>query len=182
MWARFGEDQTAVVEATAQTATLLYPDGATQTLTPVNGYYHIHLPAATNQNAFWDPSLYMIGGRTRILIESYNPNSVDSEPPVVTASATINLSLTEISLVWSATDDVSGVKDYNVTVSVDHQPVTPLLTNSTQTNLMYPSAAGHVYHFTITAQDHSGRVSSPRSVVVVTKELPLRFFFPLIRD
>lgn len=182
MWARFGTDQTAVVEATAQTATLLYPDGATQALTPVNGQYHIHLPAATNQNAFWDPSLYMIGGRTRILIESYNPNSVDSEPPVVTASATINISLTEISLVWSATDDVSGVKDYNVTVSVDHQPATPLLTNTTQTSLVYPSAAGHVYRFTITAQDYSGRVSSPRPVVVITKELPLRFFFPLIRD
>ena len=69
MWARFGQAETAVVPAVAPSGKLLTPDGQVQVITPVNGYYTLTLPAATNQNAFWDPTLYPIGGRPYILIE-----------------------------------------------------------------------------------------------------------------
>ena len=69
MWARFGDAQTAVITATSSTALLVYPDGITETITPTNGVYTFPLPAATNLNAPWDPTLYAIGGRPVILIE-----------------------------------------------------------------------------------------------------------------
>jgi hypothetical protein len=71
MWARFGEDETAVISATSpdKTAHLVYPDGMTVEITAVNNHYTILLPAATNQNAPWDPNLYPIGGQPVILVE-----------------------------------------------------------------------------------------------------------------
>lgn len=69
MWARFGTAQTAVITATSTTALLVYPDGMTNIITPTNGVYSIPLPAATNLNAPWDPTLHAIGGRPVILIE-----------------------------------------------------------------------------------------------------------------
>ena len=75
MWARFGGSQTAVLPATAGSATLIYPDGTTQTILPANGVYTLQLPGATNQNALWDPTLYPIGGRPLIIIEA-DPNAV----------------------------------------------------------------------------------------------------------
>ncbi|MCA9986848.1 MAG: hypothetical protein KDE59_21210, partial [Anaerolineales bacterium] len=75
MWSRFGGSQTAVLPATAGSATLIYPDGTTQTILPTNGVYTLQLPGATNQNAPWDPTLYPIGGRPLIIIEA-DPNAV----------------------------------------------------------------------------------------------------------
>ena len=75
LWARFGASQTAVLPATAGSATLVYPDGVTQTILPVNGVYTLQLPGASNQNAPWDPGLYPIGGRPLIIIEA-DPNAV----------------------------------------------------------------------------------------------------------
>lgn len=69
MWARFGDAQVATIPATSGSALLVYPDGSTQSVTPVNGHYTIFLPGATNLNAPWDPTLYAIGGRPVILIE-----------------------------------------------------------------------------------------------------------------
>jgi hypothetical protein len=71
MWARFGEDETAVISATSpdKTAQLVYPDGTTVGITAVNNHYTILLPAATNQNSPWDPNLYPIGGQPVILVE-----------------------------------------------------------------------------------------------------------------
>ena len=70
MWARGGENQTAVIEATSNQALLLGADGSSQVIYPTDGNYTIQLPGATNQNAFWDPNLYMIGGKTYVLIET----------------------------------------------------------------------------------------------------------------
>lgn len=66
LWARFGDDQTALVPAVAASARILYSDGASEVRTPVNGVYAIALPGATNQNG---TPYYAIGGRTAILIE-----------------------------------------------------------------------------------------------------------------
>lgn len=69
LWALYGANETAVLPATGSGAQLILPDGSSQTILPQNGHYTIQLPGATNQNAPWDPNLYMIGGRPVILIE-----------------------------------------------------------------------------------------------------------------
>ena len=69
MWSRTGDSQTAVIDAVATQALLLGADGSQQVIYPVDGQYVIELPGATNQNAFWDPSLYLIGGKTYVLLE-----------------------------------------------------------------------------------------------------------------
>jgi hypothetical protein len=76
MWARFGSNQVAKLPALADHALLILPDGSQSFIFPNNGTYSVVLPAATNQNAPWDPTLYAIGGRPAIVIESYqgSPN------------------------------------------------------------------------------------------------------------
>jgi hypothetical protein len=71
MWARFGNDEVARLQAIADHALAVYPDGASEVIYPTNGEYQIVLPGATNQNAPWDPTLYAIGGRPVIVIEKY---------------------------------------------------------------------------------------------------------------
>jgi hypothetical protein len=72
MWARFGQEETAVVPAKNSSAQLLYPDGTLETIYPENGVYTITLPPATNRNNPYDPA-YQIGGSPRILIEYGQP-------------------------------------------------------------------------------------------------------------
>ena len=69
MWARFGNDEVAELEAIAHQALMVLPDGTRQVIYPIDGVYRIPLPAATNQNAFWDETLYAIGGRPAMIIE-----------------------------------------------------------------------------------------------------------------
>jgi hypothetical protein len=69
MWTRDNLTMTITLTATAPSALLVYPNGLTQTLTAVDGFYSIVLPWATNYNT---PSIWheaAIGGMPRILIE-----------------------------------------------------------------------------------------------------------------
>ena len=72
MWSRVGNDELARLPAIASQATLVLPNGATQTITPRNGVYEIVLPRATYQNTPTlniDSSNYAIGGPPVIVIE-----------------------------------------------------------------------------------------------------------------
>ncbi len=79
LWARHGNDETAVLPATAGSALLLHPDGTGQTIVPSDGHYTLLLPGATNQNAPWDPTLFPIGGSPLILVE-YDYNHIGPPP------------------------------------------------------------------------------------------------------
>lgn len=70
LWSRVGSQQTAYLDAVGNSALKIYPNGNTEIINPVNGQYQLTLPAATNQNAPWDPNLYPIGGRPIIIIET----------------------------------------------------------------------------------------------------------------
>ncbi len=74
MWARDYFTETAVITATADSAVLVYPDGVTETITPVNGVYTITLPMATNTNTPTTDGKAPIGGMPRMLIE-FDPGS-----------------------------------------------------------------------------------------------------------
>lgn len=184
MWSRDGGSYTAEIEAQASSATLIYSDGRVETIYPSNGMYRIPLPAATNQNAFWDPSLYMIGGRTRILVEKVGSNTIDNSPPIVTASASAQLPEKQhINVNWSAVDvgvGSSGVKDFSVSVSTDNGSAVPWLTNTTQTAAIYSSQPEHIYRFYITARDNAGNQSEPKEVVVITLTLDPQMYLPIV--
>jgi len=79
LWSRVGEDQIAEVPAISNSATLLRPNGAAETITPVNGVYRLTLPAATNQNTWCENNPYSIGGRPLILIETGPPGVTADE-------------------------------------------------------------------------------------------------------
>jgi len=69
MWARNYVSETVTITATATSALLVYPDGTSQTILPVNGYYTLTLPAATNTSIATTDGSAPIGGSPRILIE-----------------------------------------------------------------------------------------------------------------
>jgi hypothetical protein len=174
LWARFGQSETAVVPATGTSALLLAADGSAQAITPVNGHYTLHLPAATNRNASWDPSLYAIGGRPFILIET------DSVPPVVSAGAQL-AGDSNIQLGWSGDDGLgSGMHSYDVYVTVDGGPAVPWLLQTTATAAVYGGAAGRHYTFAIYGRDRAGNVSEAAFVAIHIDGLTLLQYLPLI--
>ncbi|RMG99952.1 MAG: hypothetical protein D6706_04680 [Chloroflexi bacterium] len=175
MWARFGADETAVVTATNASGmgVLITPDGLTQTVSAVNGVFTFTLPAATNQNAIWDPSLYPIGGRPFILIES------DTMPPDVTADVVLS-GTTDMLVSWSGSDLGSGVASYDVAVAVDGGMATGWLTETTAVSGQFVGEVGRLYTFTITAQDRAGNVSGETAVSIFTQNLPEKLFLPML--
>lgn len=156
MWARFGDDQIANVPAIAGQATLVAPDGSTQTIRPQNGTYRVPLPGATNQNLAWDRSIYAIGGRPYILIET------DLQAPTATISAALSgadrdgLAMVE----WGGDDGSgSGVAAYTVTVAVDGGAPRQWMANTSAGEGQFAMEAGHTYVFSVTARDIAGNVS-----------------------
>lgn len=182
MWSRDGRGHTAEITAEASQATLIYPDGRAETIYPSGGVYRVQLPAATNQNAFWDPNLYLIGGSPRILIEKVGRGTVDRSPPVVTVTARLELPHKErIHLRWSAVDfGGSGVQDYTLTVSTDGRPAEPWLTNTTETAATFDSQPNRVYRFYLSARDTAGNQSQPKELIVITLDLDPVLYLPLI--
>ena len=69
MWARDYVTETVTLTATGSSATLMFPNGITQTLVPISSTYTIELPAATNDNTPTADGKAPIGGSPRILIE-----------------------------------------------------------------------------------------------------------------
>jgi hypothetical protein len=72
LWARYGQDETAIVPKVnpAGTATLVSSTGITQTITATNGTYTVNLPGATNLNTPLDSTgAYAIGGRPFMIVE-----------------------------------------------------------------------------------------------------------------
>lgn len=175
LWARFGEDETAVIPTTSLSGNglLITPDGITQTITATNGVFTVTLPAATNQNAPWDPTLYAIGGRPYLLIEQ------DTLPPTVTLTGP-SIAEYSIRLRWSGLDDGSGVQDYSVWVSVDGGSPQPWLTNTTESAAIYASQPYHLYTFSLRGRDNAGNVSAETAVTVQTLELPEKAYLPHI--
>ncbi|MDX1688863.1 MAG: hypothetical protein R3248_12850 [Candidatus Promineifilaceae bacterium] len=174
LWSRTGEEQTAVVPATHGSALLVGPNAATQMLTATNGTYTLTLPAATNQNAFWDPSLYAIGGRPWLLIEP------DTQAPLVTLQAPPFGRAGLLPISWEGDDQFgSGAVAYTVTVSVDGGPATTWLAGTAATAGAYPVELGRTYTFTVTARDRAGNLSSPATASVPIID-PTPFYLPTI--
>lgn len=155
LWARFGTDEIASVPATSTTAQLITPDGTSQTIQPTNGYYTLTLPMATNQNAPWAPTLYAIGGRPYLLIET------DTLAPRITLDAPAWAWQTAV-INWSGNDNLgSGLLDYDVSVAVNGGNFMPWLINTTETSGVYSITAGNTYTFQVSGRDHANNTSLP---------------------
>lgn len=176
MWARFGSEQTAVIPTTNAngTAVLITPDGITQTVTATDGMFTITLPAATNQNAIWDPDLYPIGGRPAILIEQ------DTLPPTAVSISGPITATTQINLGWGGTDDGSGMAEYDLLVSVDGGNFVDWLAGETAVSAIYPSEPGHIYQFMVVGRDKAGNESSSSPITIITIELSEAIYLPLL--
>lgn len=96
MWTLCGREETAIIDAVSPDgrATLVYPDGRTQSIAAVDGHYTIQLPAATNSNPFPgqnESPFYPIGGSPVILIEKENRTGPElpfnTNLPVITGGA-----------------------------------------------------------------------------------------------
>ncbi len=176
MWSKDNVERTALVPATNQAgnAILLGPDNNPQSIMAVNGIYTVTLPAATNQNAIWDSTLYPIEGRPYILIE------VDDLPPAVTISAPA-IAFTTIPLTWQGNDAGSGMQNYDLQVQMDDNPPFLWMMGTTETAVNFPAEEGRTYQFTIIARDNAGNDQTSSPVLVETIALPEKVYLPTIQ-
>lgn len=171
LWARFGAAQTAVVPAFGSSARLIWPDGVTENLTPVNGAYTIQLPGATNLNAPWDRTLHAIEGRPAMLIE------VDDIAPTLLGLSANAVYGNQIYVQWRADDGGgSGVTGYDLLISRDGVPLGPWEYGRQESGLLFPVELGRSYTFTVIARDRAGNASPPQTATVLA-EVPAGFAF-----
>lgn len=97
-------------------------------------------------------------------------NTIDANPPVSTVRPLPQVTRnSQVAVSWSGEDDASGLKEYNVWVSVDGSAYTLWMANTTATSATYPVEFGHTYAFYATATDNAGNLeqapSSPEASV-----------------
>ncbi|MCO5195003.1 MAG: hypothetical protein M9930_17220 [Anaerolineae bacterium] len=160
VWARTNADETVTIAALDSSATLIAPDGSTQTATPNGGQYVLNLSGATNQNYPFGGGVYAIGGEPIIVMES------DRQAPAATLSATV-ISTPTVQLAWTGDDGLGGGLDnFTLSVAIDGAAAQPWLSDTSQTTAVYPGAEGHVYTFYLTAKDRAGNVGAAEPVTV----------------
>jgi hypothetical protein len=177
LWARYGNAETAIVPAVASSAKLVTPDGTVAVQTPdQQGNYSLTLPGATNQNSPWDPSLFAIGGRPYLLVET------DEQAPATTLQVAPFAVDGKLWATWTGDDGLgAGLQDFSVTVSVDRGQPLPWMTNTQATSGSYQVELGRTYTISLTARDRAGNVSDAREVTVVAAQPAVTINFPLMR-
>jgi hypothetical protein len=173
LWARFGEDETAVVPATSTSGILIDRGGTATPVTPVNNAYTFLLQRATNQNLDHAPDVYAIGGPPLILIETDTlaPDVSATVPPLVPPAFEVS---------WTGSDLGSGLVDYDVWISIDGGPMTLWLENTTSTEAGYVGQLGHTYGFAVVGRDRAGNQGpDPVTPQVSTQVADFLSFLPL---
>jgi streptogramin lyase len=96
---------------------------------------------------------------TQITIDSVTPSSALSGVPAFT-------SLTKFPVNWSGADNglVSGLRGFNISVSVDGADAVPWLSNTTLTSSTFPATLGHSYAFFSAAVDVAGNTEPTHAV------------------
>jgi RHS repeat-associated protein len=105
------------------------------------------------------------------VLDPVAPTSSVSPLPATTTSPTFTVS-------WSGQDDAggSGLASFNVLVSDNGGPFTPLLTNTTQTSTTFTGQVGHTYSFFSVATDNVGNLqplpTNPQATITVVLPPP----------
>ncbi len=102
-------------------------------------------------------------------------HTFDADAP--TSSVTIGSSIGPggpLNLQWAGQDPVggAGVATYTVYCSIDEAPYTPILADTIQMSLSYPTEFGHEYRFYVLATDLTGNVEPTPAVPDVVFETP----------
>ena len=151
LWSRDGGTYTVQVPATGSSATLIDRLGNTSTLTPVIWLLYVGARGRPPTGISTMIVLFMrLGGRPGSSIER------DTRAPEVTLSVPASPSMLTFDLSWSGEDLGSGVKDYDVWVSVDGGPFELWLNNTTATGARYTGEAGRSYGFVVLGRDEAG--------------------------
>jgi hypothetical protein len=174
LWARSGVDETATVQSTGTSAQLLARDGTVTSLTPFNGQYTVVLEKATNRNLDHDRSVYAIGGAPLILVER------DTLPPEAAISPLGSVVAPAFVVSWTGQDLGSGMKDYDVYVSVDGGPLELWLDNTTQMRASYSGTSGSRYGFAVAGRDRAGNQAPAPTVPQVEVKVGSATFLPLM--
>ena len=105
-------------------------------------------------------------------------NTIDAAAPTSSVAALPTDSPPKFTVSWSGTDDAggSGIASYNVYVSDNNAPYTPLLTKTTDTSTVFTGQVGHTYVFFSVATDNAGNVEANpihgQAITTVATTLP----------
>ena len=89
-------------------------------------------------------------------------NTIDAAAPTSSVAALPTDSPPKFTVSWSGADDAggSGIAGFNVYVSDNNAPYTPLETNTTATSTVFTGQVGHTYVFFSVATDNAGNVEA----------------------
>ncbi|MBX6773126.1 MAG: fibronectin type III domain-containing protein [Chloroflexi bacterium] len=181
LWNTTGQPTTAIVDAAAAAArsvVLIQQDGSQQIVTPGERYAVVLPPATDNRNGDtpWNPSDYLVGGPTVLLVEHLPP---DDRPPVSRVSIhPVQGADDRFDISWSGEDpDGWGIADYTIEYrdfSTSGAWITWIST-TTSTHATFQGEPGHVYGFRSLARDWAGNVEQkcPDQPDVLVEVAPL---------
>lgn len=152
-WSVKPEAAVARIPATGPSARLIRLDGSESVITPVNGFYEIHLPGATNRNWPNDSGGYDMGifGEPFLLIER------DELPPVAAIDGLPVYSPASIPVRWRVDDWGAGLEQVSVWVQIDDSPWQLWLENvNAHDSAVFAGEPGRRYRFSVQAQDRLG--------------------------
>ncbi len=151
VWSLYGRNGVANLSATSNSALRLSPDGSQETITPVNGVYHIPVSAAVARNSPLEAT-YPIGGKTYLIIEG------DLQAPTISMNPLPLVSPPVFPVSWSASDSGSGIES----VTILYQRGDEQVWKTWQANLpatgsvIFRGDVGQPYRFAVQAIDHAG--------------------------
>lgn len=164
-WSVTSQAQTGRIPATGTRAHLIRMDGSKRSLTPVNGYYEIDLPGATNRNWPDENNGYNMGifGEPFLLVEQ------DTLPPTATMNNLPSYSPASIPVTWQVKDWGAGVRSVSLWVQVNDNPWRIWKENvAARGRAVYQGEAGQHYRFSVQAQDKLGYRMQGRPVLAET--------------
>ena len=106
-------------------------------------------------------------GRSALATANYTLRK-DATAPTTTMTALLTYSVETFTAQWNATEDTSGIVNYDVQVNDNGAGWTAWLTSTTATSQTYSGTNGHIYYFRIRATDNAGNIGNYSSNVSTT--------------
>ncbi len=131
----------------------------------------------------------VIRNRAEIIFDSNEPiitntweNIYDITPPVSQIMPPAMPPVdTTFSLSWEGTDDLAGIRDYDIYVSVDDEPYVPATLRVIDTTLEFVGEPGRTYKFVSIAHDRAGNEEAFSAQADVVVSIPTHIQQPLIQ-
>jgi len=163
LWSLDGRDGVANLPAASNSALRISPDGNQDTITPVNGIYHIPVTGAIARDNPLEIT-YPIGGKTYLIIEA------DLLAPTVSMNELEPVSRPAFQVTWAANDIGSGVESVTILYQTGDQQSwqTWLTKQPANGSAIFRGAIGSEYRFSAQAIDHAGNRNEELIVLAST--------------